>query len=122
VTLEGRVAVVTGAGRGLGREHALLLASEGARVVVNDVDPEPAEAVVSDICARGGEAVVSAGDVADWSTGGRVVGTALEAFGELHALVNNAGNVRDRFLVNMDEDEWDDVDRKSTRLNSSHNR
>ena len=101
--------MVSGAARGLGREHALLLAAEGARVVVNDVELEPAEAVASEIGARGGQAVAHAGDVADWETGRRLVATAVETFGALHALVNNAGNVRDRFLVNMDEDEWDDV-------------
>ena len=101
--------MVTGAGRGLGREHALLLAAEGAQVLVNDVEPEPAEAVASEIRAGGGRAVANAGDVSVWDTGRRLVAAAVEAFGELHALVNNAGNVRDRFLVNMEEDEWDDV-------------
>lgn len=116
--LDGRVAVVTGAGRGLGREHALLLAREGAKVVVNDVgsgvdgsgaDPGPAHAVSEEIGAMGGEAVASTDDVADWEGARRLVSTAVEAFGDLHVLVNNAGIVRDRFLVNMSEDEWDDV-------------
>ncbi len=117
-SLAGRVAIVTGAGRGLGREHALCLAREGARVVVNDSgvavdgsagDPGPAEAVAAQIRAGGGEAVSSTDDVADWHGGRRLVETAVSTFGELHVLVNNAGILRDRFLVNMTEQEWDDV-------------
>ncbi len=116
--LDGRVVVVTGAGRGLGREHALLLAREGAKVVVNDLgsavdgskaDPAAADQVRQEVEALGGEAVASADDVADWEGAQRAVSTAVEAFGELHVVVNNAGIVRDRFLVNMTEDEWDDV-------------
>ncbi len=107
--LDGRVAVVTGAGRGLGREHALLLAAEGARVVVNDIDAEPARAVVDEISSAGGEAVAAPGDVADWGTGEALVDRAVATFGDLHVLVNNAGNVADRYLVNMTEDEWDGV-------------
>jgi NAD(P)-dependent dehydrogenase (short-subunit alcohol dehydrogenase family) len=109
LTRRGRVAVVTGAGRGLGRQHALLLAAEGAQVVVNDIDAGPAEAVVAEIVAAGGEAVVAAGDVAAWETGQALVDVAVEAFGDLHVLVNNAGNIADRFLVNMTEEEWDGV-------------
>jgi len=109
VTLDGRVALVTGAGRGLGREHALLLAAEGARIVVNDIDVEPAQVVVEEIVAAGGMAVAAPGDVATWETGQALVDVAVETFGALHVLVNNAGNVADRFLVNMTEDEWDDV-------------
>jgi NAD(P)-dependent dehydrogenase (short-subunit alcohol dehydrogenase family) len=109
VTLDGRIAVVTGAGRGLGREHALLLAAEGARVVVNDLDPEPAQQVVDEIVAAGGVAVATPGDVADWATGRRLVATAVETFGDLHVLVNNAGNLADRYLVTMGEDDWDSV-------------
>jgi NAD(P)-dependent dehydrogenase (short-subunit alcohol dehydrogenase family) len=109
VTLGGRVAVVTGAGRGLGREHALLLAAEGARVVVNDLDAEPAQQVVDEIVAAGGEAVAAPGDVARWETGEALVAYAVEAYGDLHVLVNNAGNVADRFLANMSEQEWDEV-------------
>ena len=101
--------MVTGAGRGLGREHALLLASEGACVVVNDAEAEPAEAVAAEIRAGGGLGVAAPGDVAHWETGRRLVATAVGSFGELHVLVNNAGNVRDRFLANMEEEEWDDV-------------
>ena len=108
-SLSGRVAIVTGAARGLGRQHALLLAAEGASVVLNDVDSEPLEAVADEIRAAGGRVVVSPGDAADWDVGRALVAAAHEAFGTLHVLVNNAGNVRDRFLVNMSEDEWDDV-------------
>ncbi len=116
--LTGRVAIITGAGRGLGREHALFLASEGARVVVNDRgvamdgrgrDRTPAEQVVAEIEALGGEAVASDDDVSDWDGGRRLIELAVSHFGELHVLVNNAGILRDRALVNMTEDEWDDV-------------
>ena len=116
--LEGRVAVVTGAGRGLGREHALLLAREGARVVVNDVggatdgsgaDAGPAEQVAEEIRAAGGEVTVNTDDVADWHGAQRLVATAVETFGDLDILVNNAGILRDRMLVNMSEQEWDSV-------------
>ena len=103
------MAVVTGAGRGLGREHALLLAAEGAAVVVNDLDDEPAQAVVDEIVAAGGRAVAVPGDVAAWEAGQDLVAGAVAAFGDLHVLVNNAGNVADRFLVNMSEQQWDDV-------------
>jgi NAD(P)-dependent dehydrogenase (short-subunit alcohol dehydrogenase family) len=120
--LDGRVAIITGAGRGIGREHALLLAAEGAKVVVNDLggpvdgsvdgsgdDRSPAEQVVAEITAAGGEAVANADDVADWDGGKRLVDTAIDAFGDLHVLVNNAGILRDRVLVNMTEDDWDSV-------------
>jgi NAD(P)-dependent dehydrogenase (short-subunit alcohol dehydrogenase family) len=116
--LDGRVAIITGAGRGIGREHALLFASEGAKVVVNDLggamdgtgdDRTPAEQVVDEIKAMGGEAVASADNVADWDGGQRLVQSAVDAFGDLHVLVNNAGILRDRVLVNMTEDEWDSV-------------
>lgn len=116
--LEGRVAIVTGAGRGLGREHALVLAAEGAKVVVNDVgaaldgsgsDLSAAEQVVAEIRSAGGEAVANADDVADWGGAERLVASAVEAFGDLHVLVNNAGILRDRVVVNMSEDDWDAV-------------
>ena len=116
--LEGRVAIITGAGRGIGREHALLFASEGAKVVVNDLggaqdgtgsDLTPAQQVVEEIKAMGGEAVANADNVADWEGGQRLVNSAIEAFGDLHVLVNNAGILRDRVLVNMTEEEWDAV-------------
>ena len=116
--LEGRVAIITGAGRGIGREHALLFAAEGAKVVVNDLggaadgtgdDRTPAQQVVEEIQAMGGEAVANADNVADWEGGQRLVNTAVETFGDLHILVNNAGILRDRVLINMTEDEWDAV-------------
>ena len=109
MTLAGRVAVVTGAARGIGREHALLLAAEGARVVVNDIDAEPAQLVVDQIVAAGGQAVAAPGDVATWEMGEALIDGAVGTYGNLHVLVNNAGNVADRFLANMTEEEWDDV-------------
>ncbi|MGD9998736.1 MAG: SDR family oxidoreductase [Ilumatobacteraceae bacterium] len=121
---EGRVAIVTGAGRGLGREHALLLASEGALVVVNDLgggkdgsgsDISPANAVVDEIVAAGGHAVANTDDVSDWEGAGRVVQQAIDVFGRLDILVNNAGVLRDRMLVNMTEDEWDVVMRVNAK-------
>jgi NAD(P)-dependent dehydrogenase (short-subunit alcohol dehydrogenase family) len=117
-TLDGRVAIITGAGRGIGREHALLFAAEGAKVVVNDLggaqdgtgsDLTPAQQVVEEIEAMGGEAITNGDDVADWEGGQRLVNSAIEAFGDLHVLVNNAGILRDRVLVNMTEGEWDAV-------------
>jgi NAD(P)-dependent dehydrogenase (short-subunit alcohol dehydrogenase family) len=116
--LDGRVAIITGAARGIGREHALLFAAEGAKVVVNDLggamdgtgdDRTPAEQVVDEIKAMGGEAIANADNVADWAGGERLIQAALAAFGDLHVLVNNAGILRDRYLVNMTEDEWDVV-------------
>ncbi len=117
-SLDGRVAVITGAGRGIGREHALLFAAEGAKVVVNDLggavdgsgdDRTPAQQVVDDIKAMGGEAIASAHDIADWDGGRQLIDAAVEAFGDLHVLVNNAGILRDKMLVNMSEAEWDSV-------------
>ena len=116
--LEGRVAIITGAGRGIGREHALLFAAEGAKVVVNDLgsaadgtgdDRTPAQQVVDEIKAMGGAAVANADNVADWAGGERLIAAALEAFGDLHILVNNAGILRDRVIINMSEQEWDAV-------------
>lgn len=116
--LDGRVAIITGAGRGIGREHALLFASEGAKVVVNDlgrgVDGSgagsyAADEVVKEIVAAGGEAVSNFDDVSDWEAGKHLIDSAIEAFGDLHVLVNNAGILRDRVLINMTEDEWDSV-------------
>ena len=116
--LQDRVAIITGAGRGIGREHALLFASEGAKVVVNDLggtvdgsgdDRSAAQQVVDEIKAMGGEAVANSDDIADWEGGQRLVRAAVEAFGDLHVLVNNAGILRDKMLVNMTEAEWDSV-------------
>lgn len=116
--LDGRVVIVTGAGRGLGREHALLLAREGASVVVNDLgcapdgsgsDPEVAEAVAAEIRAAGGTAVANGDDMATMDGAQRVLAQTLERFGTVHGLVNNAGVLRDRMFVNMSEAEWDDV-------------
>jgi len=112
--LEGRVAIITGGGRGVGREHALLFAAEGAKVVVNDLG-EAGEEVAAEIRATGGEAVANADDVTDWEGGRRLVASAVDSFGDLHVLVNNAGILRDRFIVNMGEDEWDDVVRVHLR-------
>jgi NAD(P)-dependent dehydrogenase (short-subunit alcohol dehydrogenase family) len=106
---KGRVAIVTGAGRGIGRAHALELARQGARVVVNDVDAEAAAAVVAGIEAAGGRAAANADDVADWAGAERLVRAAIDEFGRLDALVNNAGIVRDRMFATMTEAEWDDV-------------
>jgi len=116
--LDGRITVITGAGRGLGRAHALLFASEGAKVVVNDVGsgpdgagggPDAADRVVEEIRAAGGEAIANHDDVATWDGGRAVVEAAIEAFGGLDVLVNNAGILRDRALVHMSEEEWDAV-------------
>ncbi|MEV0810424.1 SDR family oxidoreductase [Micromonospora sp. NPDC050200] len=103
-----RVVVVTGAGQGLGRAHALAFAAEGARVVVNDVGPA-ADDVAGEIRAAGGTAVASSGDVADWNYAQSLIALAVETYGRLDALVNNAGLVRDRMLVNLSEAEWDEV-------------
>ena len=116
--LEGKVAIVTGAGRGLGRAEALQLARLGARVVINDLgaeldgtgaDEAPAQQVVEEILAAGGQAVAHHGDVADWNDSRRLITMALETFGGLHILVNNAGVLRDRMIFNMAEEEWDTV-------------
>lgn len=115
---DGRVVIVTGAGRGIGREHALMLASEGARVVVNDLggevdgtggDLSPAQQVVEEIKGMGAEAIANGDDVSDWEGSQRMVNMAVEAFGGLDAVVCNAGILRDRMLPNMTEAEWDAV-------------
>ena len=117
-SLDGRVAIITGAGRGLGREHALALASNGARVIVNDLgaandgegaDETPAEEVAAEIRAQGGEAIANGDDVSDWAGAEQLVRTAVDAYGDLDILVNNAGILRDRTIVNMTEAEWDGV-------------
>ncbi len=116
--LDGRVAIITGAGNGIGREHALLFASEGAKVVVNDLggdphgagaDVSPATKVVEEIIAAGGEAVANHDDVADFAAARRLIEQAVSEFGRLDVLVNNAGILRDAFLHRMTEDEWDMV-------------
>ena len=115
---EGRVAIVTGAGRGIGREHALMLAQHGAKVVVNDlggnpdgtgVDLTPAQQVVEEIKAMGGEAVVNGDNVADFAGAKRLVDQAVETFGTLDILINNAGILRDRMIFSMPEADWDAV-------------
>jgi NAD(P)-dependent dehydrogenase (short-subunit alcohol dehydrogenase family) len=115
---DGRVVVITGAGRGIGRAHALEYASQGAKVVVNDLGANvdgtggsdgPAGEVVEEIRSMGGEAVANGDNVADWEGAQRLINTAIESFGDLHVVVNNAGILRDRMLVNMTEEEWDAV-------------
>jgi NAD(P)-dependent dehydrogenase (short-subunit alcohol dehydrogenase family) len=115
---EGRVAIVTGAGRGIGREYALMLAEHGAKVVVNDLggeadgtgaDVTPAQSVVDEIKAMGGEAVVNGADVSDWNASKAMIDQAVSTFGKLDVLISNAGILRDRMLVNMTEAEWDAV-------------
>ena len=106
--LEQKVAIVTGAGSGVGKEHALLLASEGAQVVVNDIG-EAANETVSNIKANGGKAVSHIGSVSDWNTGEDLVTTALDNFGDLHILINNAGILRDAMSFSMSEQEFDEV-------------
>jgi NAD(P)-dependent dehydrogenase (short-subunit alcohol dehydrogenase family) len=117
-SLEGKVAIVTGAGRGIGREHALALARAGASVVVNDLgaslagegeDASPAQEVVNEIVAAGGKAVASYADVSDFGAAEELVARAVDRYGGLDILVLNAGILRDRMLVNMTEDEWDAV-------------
>ena len=115
---EGRVAIVTGAGRGLGREHALMLAANGAKVMVNDLganvdgtgrDSSFAAQTVACIQAAGGEAIVNGDDVSSWAGAKNMIDEALRTWGRLDVVVNNAGILRDRMLVNMSEEEWDAV-------------
>jgi NAD(P)-dependent dehydrogenase (short-subunit alcohol dehydrogenase family) len=116
--LDGKVAIVTGAGQGIGREEALLLASEGAKVVVNDIgaslqgeggDKKPAQEVAELIIANGGEAVVNGDDISSWEGGKNVIEQAIDTFGDINILVNNAGILRDKMSFNMTESDWDDV-------------
>ena len=116
--VEGRVCIVTGAGRGIGREHAVMLAAEGAKVVVNDLGGDldgsggstgPAHDVVEEIRATGGEAVANGDDISTWSGAENLIGHAVEEFGTLDVVINNAGILRDRMLANMTEAEWDAV-------------
>jgi NAD(P)-dependent dehydrogenase (short-subunit alcohol dehydrogenase family) len=115
---EGRVAIVTGAGRGVGREYALMLARHGAKVVVNDLggaadgsgnDATPAEQVVEQIRSEGGEAIVDTANVTNWAATEAMVRQAVDTFGRLDVLINNAGILRDRMLVNLSEEDWDSV-------------
>ncbi len=116
--VEGKVAVITGAGRGIGREHALLLASHGARIVVNDLggdaagsgaDLTPAQQVVEEIEAMGGEAVVNGGNVADFKACKDMIDQAIDTYGDLHIVINNAGILRDRMVFSLTEDDWDSI-------------
>ncbi|MGW4830533.1 SDR family oxidoreductase [Amycolatopsis japonica] len=116
--LDGRVAVITGAGRGIGREHALLFAREGASVVVNDLggandgsgsDAGPAQEVVDEIRAAGGKAVANTANVADWAGAAELVTQAVDEFGKLDVVVNNAGILRDAFIAGLEESQWDSV-------------
>jgi NAD(P)-dependent dehydrogenase (short-subunit alcohol dehydrogenase family) len=112
---QGRVAIVTGAGRGLGRSHALELAQQGATVIVNELDTTPTdgvtagEAVVREIEALGGRAIADSNDISDWDGAGRLVSAGIDTFGHVDVVVNNAGNLRDRMFVNMDVEDFDAV-------------
>jgi short-subunit dehydrogenase len=116
--LDGKVAVVTGAGRGIGREEALLLAREGAKVIVNDVgaslqgeggDVHPAQEVVDLIASEGGEAIINGDDISTWEGGQGLIDQAIDTFGDINIIVNNAGILRDKMSFNMTESDWDDV-------------
>jgi NAD(P)-dependent dehydrogenase (short-subunit alcohol dehydrogenase family) len=106
---EGRVVIITGAGGGLGREYALAFANEGARIVVNDINLAAAQRTVGEIEALGAKAVANSNDITSFEEAGQIVKAALEAFGDLHVVVNNAGICRDRMFVSLSEQDWDDV-------------
>jgi len=104
-----RSVIITGAGGGLGRAYALAFAAEGARVVVNDIRLEAAQAVVSEVQAAGGEAMANSGDITTMAGAQSIVDAAVAAYGEVHVLVNNAGILRDRMFISLSEDDWDQV-------------
>jgi 3-oxoacyl-[acyl-carrier protein] reductase len=127
LSLDGRAGIVTGAGNGLGRAEAIALARAGARLVLNDTDDAAVGAVADEIAAAGGQAVVCPGDIAEWATGESLLAAALDTFGTLDLLVNNAGALRDRMIFSMSEREWDLVVRVhlrghfiTTRLATAH--
>lgn len=106
---DGRVVIITGAGGGLGREYALAFAQEGASVVINDINPAAAERTVGEIGAMGGKAIANSNDITNHADAGLIVKAAIDAFGDLHVVVNNAGICRDRMFVSLSEQDWDEV-------------